>query len=221
MNAPVSQNLCLLNSPVPGKKKSALPGAASLSNQAKSSTSERPESDEERTSPNSRKNILVFENLMQTKPSRKNSSAEQMHIANLVFPSILKTAIRKHAEQSYPQECCGFLIGARRRLSFELIHEVPARNASAGEKTKRFLISPTEYLAAEKSAEAKNLEIIGFYHSHPNSRARPSQLDLEHAWPNMIYLIASVNDGKIGEFGAFLLAENRKEFLPVAIHDDL
>ena len=96
-----------------------------------------------------------------------------------------------------------------------MIEVVPAKNQHENSRHNRYVISPAEYLRIEKAAEAKGLQIIGFYHSHPDHPARPSNFDLEHAWPNLVYLIQAIDHGEAGDTGAFMLHENRKRFEPV------
>ena len=92
--------------------------------------------------------------------------------------------IREHGIRDYPYECCGLLLGryeANRKVVRETYPISNAREESA--KRNRFLITPDELIGGEKYATGKDLEIVGFYHSHPDSPAVPSQYDLEHAWP--------------------------------------
>jgi proteasome lid subunit RPN8/RPN11 len=66
----------------------------------------------------------------------------------------------------------------------------------------------------DREAREAGLDIIGFYHSHPDHSARPSQFDLENAWPAFVYVIVAVNQGKAGEMTAWILADDRSRFLP-------
>ncbi len=120
--------------------------------------------------------------------------------------------IVQHGQETYPEECCGFLLGRFDQNGADLVEVVPAKNQHDSSRRNRYVISPAEYLNIEKSAEAKGLQVIGFYHSHPDHPARPSAFDLEHAWPNVIYLIQSVEAGEAGETRAFMLSHNRKQF---------
>ncbi|MFQ5675924.1 MAG: Mov34/MPN/PAD-1 family protein [bacterium] len=120
--------------------------------------------------------------------------------------------IKRHGEQAYPDECCGFLLG-RLDSDKQVLMTLNAANArEEQEKYHRFLITPENYLRCEKLARAENLDILGFYHSHPDAEARPSSYDLEHAWPWYSYLIVSVHDGKIKEVTSWVLEDNRTQF---------
>ena len=123
-------------------------------------------------------------------------------------------AVRRHGEGDYPYECCGLLIGALGDASAKSIDEVyaisNAREASA--QRNRFLIAPEELLHAERYARARQREIVGFYHSHPDCPAVPSQFDLEHAWPVYSYVIVSVRQGRAEEVLSWELLADRSRF---------
>lgn len=117
-------------------------------------------------------------------------------------------SIQRFAREAYPHECCGALIGAT-----ETATEVLALPNTTEEGTRRrFRIRPEDYRRVEAHAEAGRKELLGFYHSHPDHPAWPSLYDLEHAWPNLVYLIISVNSDRTGALTAWRLAENRSRF---------
>ena len=93
--------------------------------------------------------------------------------------------MRAHGERDYPFECCGLMLGHFEEDGRKQVLETyPISNAREEEaKRNRFLIRPEELMRGEKYAREKALDVIGFYHSHPDDRAVPSQYDLEHAWP--------------------------------------
>lgn len=84
----------------------------------------------------------------------------------------------------------------------------------------RFLITPEAYMKGEKAARAKGLDVIGFYHSHPNAPAKPSQYDLDHAWPWYSYVIVSIMDNKADVMTSWILGEDRREFSEESIIQD-
>ena len=90
-------------------------------------------------------------------------------------------AIRAHGEETYPHECCGALVGK----DGEVTAAVPLANTTEEGPRRRFLVRPSDYREAEKRAGELGAELLGFYHSHPDHPARPSQYDLDHAWPNL------------------------------------
>ncbi|MBI4475870.1 MAG: M67 family metallopeptidase [Acidobacteria bacterium] len=116
--------------------------------------------------------------------------------------------IREHGEEAYPFECCGALIGR----GASIVEALPLPNTTPEGPRRRFLVSPEDYQAAEAAAVSRNAELIGFYHSHPDHPARPSQYDLDHAWPFFSYVIVSVLNGTAGEVTAWRLADDRSAF---------
>ncbi|HZT68797.1 MAG TPA: M67 family metallopeptidase [Terriglobia bacterium] len=144
-------------------------------------------------------------------------------------PDQLKS-IRSHGESDYPNECCGMLLGHAEGDSKEVLEVVPLRNlrhdsARAQEllplddpgresERNRFLIDPLDQLRVEKDALARGLDVLGYYHSHPDHPARPSNYDREHAWPWYSYIILSVERGRANEITSWVLSEDRERFDP-------
>jgi proteasome lid subunit RPN8/RPN11 len=120
--------------------------------------------------------------------------------------------IEAHGKRSYRDECCGFLLGkvADSTKTVEDILEV--ENERKDERQSRFLISPEAYVKADQEARRGGLEILGFYHSHPDHPARPSQYDLEHAWGWFSYMITRVEKGEPKETTSWVLREDRSAF---------
>ncbi|HZB24578.1 MAG TPA: M67 family metallopeptidase [Vicinamibacterales bacterium] len=116
--------------------------------------------------------------------------------------------IRRHAADDFPDECCGALI----EVGGEIVEAHPLRNTTGGGAARRFRIGPDGYREAETAARQRNGVLAGFYHSHPNEPARPSQYDLDHAWPNFIYVIISVNAGEPGDVTVWRLRDDRSGF---------
>jgi proteasome lid subunit RPN8/RPN11 len=101
--------------------------------------------------------------------------------------------IYAHAKETYPYECCGFLLG-----TFDdggLVNEVRRATNLNQTRTDRFEISGEEYAQTQNAADDAGLEIIGVYHSHPDWPPIPSQTDMNNAWENQYFLIASVHEG--------------------------
>lgn len=124
------------------------------------------------------------------------------------------TEIREHGQQDYPFECCGLLIGSFKQDGRKVVQETyPISNAREEEaKRNRFLIQPKELLRGEQYAVEKKLDVIGFYHSHPDSPAVPSQYDLEHAWPTYSYIIVSVKSERAGDLLSWEMEADRSRF---------
>ena len=126
--------------------------------------------------------------------------------------------IRDHGEETFPHECCGFMLGeanGENRRVTELLRADNVREEEA--KHNRFLISPEDYLKGEKAARAKGLDVIGFYHSHPNAPAKPSQYDLDHGWPWYSYVIVSSLDKVSEAMTSWIMADDRSRFDEEAI----
>jgi proteasome lid subunit RPN8/RPN11 len=120
--------------------------------------------------------------------------------------------IKAHGEQTYDEECCGALFGSYSdevRIVYDLLE---FENEKQESRQNRFLISPAQYKSAERLAIEKNLELLGFYHSHPDSPAVPSQFDTDHALPWFLYIIVSIIKSKAGSLRAWVLKEDRSGF---------
>jgi cysteine synthase B len=140
-------------------------------------------------------------------PSTTGSSAA--HDDTLRVPVDVLAAIRGHAAGAYPDECCGALIGLE---SGEVGEAFAMPNTTSGERRRRFLIGPDDYRAAEARATETGGRLLGFYHSHPDHPAVPSAFDLEHAWPNLRYVIVSVRAGHPEDARSWRLRADRAEF---------
>jgi proteasome lid subunit RPN8/RPN11 len=116
--------------------------------------------------------------------------------------------IRRHGEETFPHECCGALVGTDGRVT--AIVGLP--NTTEEGPRRRFLVRPSDYRMAEKSAAELGAELLGFYHSHPDHPARPSQYDLDHAWPTFAYVIVSVMGGRSADMTVWFLREDRSTF---------
>ncbi|MEK9728195.1 MAG: M67 family metallopeptidase [Candidatus Margulisiibacteriota bacterium] len=118
----------------------------------------------------------------------------------LILSKTLLTKIHKHAEAEYPHECCGAIIGELTENEKKVMHIEPIQNnwEDTGDetKTRRFMISSEDYKAMEQKAKALKMDLLGFYHSHPDHPPNPSETDLKFAWPFFSYPILSVMNGK-------------------------
>jgi proteasome lid subunit RPN8/RPN11 len=117
-------------------------------------------------------------------------------------------AIRSHGAETYPHECCGALVGRDGHVS----DVVPLPNTTEEGPRRRFLVRPSDYRDAERRASELGAELLGFYHSHPDHPARPSQYDLDHAWPTFAYIIVSVAAGSAGDMTVWYLKDDRSTF---------
>lgn len=130
-------------------------------------------------------------------------------------------AMRRDCKQAYPTEACGILVGQRAGEERRVMQVVACRN-SATDSSHRYIIEPVELIRVQKQARAKGLEIIGFYHSHPDHPALPSPSDLEDAhWIGCSYLITSVVQSKSLETRSFFLSGSKEEDKRFAVEDVL
>lgn len=121
--------------------------------------------------------------------------------------------IAKQAEEGYPHEICGALYGTRDQDGTVVKAREQIINQREGKKKKRrFSIDPVDYMKAEQEAERRDMELLGFYHSHPDHPAEPSDYDREHAWPNLLYPIVSVQDGEPKEIRWWILEKEQNMF---------
>src|SRR5262245_3344697 len=126
----------------------------------------------------------------------------------LGIPPAVDAAIRRHGEETFPHECCGALIGSGDRVT----DVVALANTTVEGPRRRFLVRPSDYREAERRASEVGVELLGFYHSHPDHPARPSQYDLDHAWPTFAYIIVSVAQGQAADMTVWFLKDDRSTF---------
>jgi proteasome lid subunit RPN8/RPN11 len=117
--------------------------------------------------------------------------------------------IRRHASETYPDECCGALIAAS---DGRIVEAFRLPNTTAAGARRRFRVAPSDYRLSEERAREKQGTLAGFYHSHPDHPARPSQHDLDHAWPNFTYIIIAVDGGAPGDITSWRLRDDRSGF---------
>lgn len=121
-------------------------------------------------------------------------------------------AIGRHGEATFPEECCGFLIGRAAAEATVVERVLPVDNERQDSRHNRYVIEPDTVLAAHKEARAAGADVVGYYHSHPDHPSRPSDFDREHAWPGLSYLIVSVMKGRVADARSWRLADDRERF---------
>lgn len=138
-------------------------------------------------------------------------------------------AIRTHGESTYPEECCGIMLGhlgddgktvvevwgTENAWSAETADEFPAGEGEAS-KRRRYAIAPVDMLKAQREARDRSLNIIGIYHSHPDHPAIPSEMDRAIAWQVYSYIIVSVPQSKAGDLRSWCLDDSH-QFQPEEI----
>jgi proteasome lid subunit RPN8/RPN11 len=137
--------------------------------------------------------------------------------APVTITSELAEKIRAHGAETYPHECCGALLGREelidgRKILREILGLYPLVNRRDDSPRNRFSVTSEDVRAAEKAAGENEWEVVGWYHSHPDHPAKPSQYDREHAWPWYSYVIVSVANGKPEEMTSWRLNDDREEF---------
>ena len=111
--------------------------------------------------------------------------------------------IRAHGEEGYPYEICGIMVGrAGRRASVTEVHR--ARNTVTDRAHDRYEIDPVDYIRIERDADRRGLEVVGYYHSHPDHPAQASATDAQRSWAGPVYVIVAVHQGKAVDQNAFV-----------------
>ena len=128
--------------------------------------------------------------------------------SRLTISAAVDAAIRAHGRETYPHECCGALVGRGDGVT----DAVALPNTTEEGPRRRFLVRPSDYRLAERRATELGGELLGFYHSHPDHPAKPSQYDLDHAWPTFAYVIVAVAAGASQAMTVWFLKDDRSIF---------
>lgn len=140
-----------------------------------------------------------------------------MAATKLLLDADVDAAIRAHAAESYPHECCGALLGRDAAGARKVLRAFPLPNRRQDSPHNRFSLDAADVVAAERAAREMGAELVGWYHSHPDHPARPSGYDREHAWPWYSYVIVAVAGGAPGQMTSWRLADDRGVFAPEAL----
>jgi proteasome lid subunit RPN8/RPN11 len=139
---------------------------------------------------------------------------------NLGINEALVAKIRQHGAESYPNECCGALLGRDAsaeaipaRAAREVLEIFPLVNRREDSPRNRFFVTAEDAHDADKAAQTQGLDLIGWYHSHPDHPAKPSEYDREHAWPWYSYIIVSVQNGNPRDMTSWRLQDDRSAFV--------
>ncbi|MGH9736399.1 MAG: Mov34/MPN/PAD-1 family protein [Candidatus Acidiferrales bacterium] len=129
----------------------------------------------------------------------------------------LLSRIGRHGAETYPHECCGALLGLENEAAREVVNLLPLPNRRDDSPRNRFELAPNDVRLAEKTARETGLDLLGWYHSHPDAPARPSDFDRAHAWPWYSYIIVSVRGGQPVETNSWRLQDDRSAYDSEAI----
>lgn len=133
------------------------------------------------------------------------------------LPAEVEQQLRRHCQEQYPDEACGALFGQGDgdATAWTVTGISAAPNVHGDDRRRRYLVPPEFQLQAERHAVATGQEVLGYYHSHPDHPAQPSEYDRVHAWFGYLYLICSVQRGRAGDLNAFTLDAQGGAFVPV------
>jgi proteasome lid subunit RPN8/RPN11 len=123
----------------------------------------------------------------------------------LIIKQELIEQLQKHALETYPFECCGFVFGSDQKEGRFITEVQPVANSKAGDQRRRFEIDPRDYLQAERYALNQDLVLLGIYHSHPDHPAVPSEHDLKQAVPFFSYLILATQKNRVDNITSWQL----------------
>ena len=129
------------------------------------------------------------------------------------------TLIREFAATAYPNEGCGVLLGRFGGDRVEVVDASSGNNLNIERARDRYVLDPADIVRADRDARQRYLDIVGFWHSHPDHPARPSQFDTDHAWVDYLYIIVNTTADGAGDLNGFTLVEEGGEFrrLPLVV----
>ncbi len=135
-----------------------------------------------------------------------------MATPTLTIPSALYNDLRRHGEETYPHECCGILLGKSSDDSLTVATLLRAGNTRTDSARNRYNIAPQELIAAQREARKQGLDIVGFYHSHPDHPAQYSPTDFAEAhWFGCAYVITAIEKGSAQITNSFRLSGTTEE----------
>lgn len=136
-------------------------------------------------------------------------------MSRLLLPGGLLGDMLRHLEGAYPHEGVGALIGKPDGDRRRVVQHVPLANAVSRNRRRRYEVAPEELIRIQRDARGDGLEVLGYYHSHPDAEPVPSETDREAGWPWYVYVIVRVAGGRAGGVTAWQLRDDRSTFDPV------
>ncbi len=122
------------------------------------------------------------------------------------------SSIHAHAREGYPEEVAGALVGMSVDGMKIVVDVWRAENTHEEERSRRFLIEPLKIKEFEERADERDMDVLGFYHTHPDHPAKPSEYDRDHAWPGYSYIIASVSENGVEDLRSWSLKNDRSGY---------
>ncbi len=135
--------------------------------------------------------------------------------SRLQIPTAVLELLKEETLEAYPEECCGVLVGCMgtEEPSVGMVHEVVvAQNSATDRRQERYVIDPELLLQVQKRARERDLDVVGYYHSHPDHGASPGRFDLEEAWPDVCYVILAVDGERVTEVRCWRLRRDGGAF---------
>jgi proteasome lid subunit RPN8/RPN11 len=127
----------------------------------------------------------------------------------LSFPTDLLAKMRTFAEAAYPYEGCGVLLGKTASDQALVTEVIQGHNLVIDRRHDRYELDPKDIIASERKARERGEDVIGFYHTHPDHPARPSQFDTDRAWPGYHYVVVAVEQGRQASATAWRLIQSQ------------
>ena len=121
------------------------------------------------------------------------------------------------ADDAYPDEGCGILVGRFKGERAEILAVTSGKNLNTERSRDRYVLDPADIVEADREARARNWDIVGFWHSHPDHPAQPSQFDTDRAWVDYVYVICNATEEGTGDINAFTLSAEGGPFEPVLL----
>ncbi len=128
---------------------------------------------------------------------------------SLYLPRMLRSTLETWASEGYPAEVCGILIGSRTDRAVRIEDVTLAHNLNREHARDRYELDPQDLLRSDERARGLGLDVVGIWHTHPDHPARPSATDRGGAWDDWVYVIVSVNAGKVADTRAWCLQSGR------------
>jgi proteasome lid subunit RPN8/RPN11 len=119
-------------------------------------------------------------------------------------------ALQAHAAEGYPNEICGVLVGSAGEM--RATDAKRARNTVVDRARDRYELDPIDHMRIQREADAAGLDIVGYYHSHPDHPAKPSMFDAERSWAGLVYVIVSVEKGRPVDVNGFVAEKDGGPF---------